>query len=502
MRRLQSFVRGAGLGAAALAASASPPLFTARIDITTEADFVTCVAAGDLMGNGRTDFVSGSGSDRTLRWYEHIGGEFPNFTIHPIHVPTEDEVPRHLAVADVDGDGRLDILAAWSTFHFIRWYENNGQSPPSFAAHDVFANTSQIHGMAVADFTGDGRVDIATCDSSRILLHTRIGGGDVWTAIQIAASGSTSLFAADIDGDGRIDLTTGMTSGSVAWLRNLGGSPPLFELHTVFSGAGTVRAVHAADVDGDGRLDILSASETQHAVRLHRSDGANPPNWSTQTVIEGAEGVKAVWAADLNKDGRLDIISGARTEHTLRWHENLGGEPPEFQTHIVSRDTQWVEAVLAADVDGDGCLDIVSASARDDSVRWHRNDLERPGRVVFEKRVIDSGIQLSHDAVVADLTGDGRPDIIATTYFNTSVRWFENLGGNEPQFIRRSIIEGGGFFYSVWPADINGNGWTDLLIGNTTSPHVWWRQNDGASPPAFLSRVIARYGRVLNTTPL
>ncbi|MEE8488315.1 MAG: FG-GAP-like repeat-containing protein, partial [Gemmatimonadota bacterium] len=85
-------------------------------------------------------------------------------------------------------------------------------------------------------------------------------------------------------------------------------------------------------------------------------------NSERRTIASGGtNGVTSVFAIDLNGDGDVDVLSASTNDDTIAWHENDGNDPPSFTRHIISTNADGASSVFAADLDGDGDVDVVSA---------------------------------------------------------------------------------------------------------------------------------------------
>ena len=300
--------------------SASPS-WTPRTISTASAQGARAVFAGDMDSDGDTDVLSGLFPDDSLAWFENDGAPAPTWTERTIGTATPFGDMRSVFAADVDSDGDMDALAAWSSIASdvkIAWYENSGDTPPLWTAH----------------------------------------------TISTTVYGAQSVFAADIDSDGDLDvLSASATSaeGKIAWNENNGGSPPSWTERSISTARG--RSVFAADVDSDGDQDVLSAS-LDDEVTWYQNNGASPPGWTTRNIAT-LDGVASVFAGDLDSDGDVDALAGAAGTvglgDKLVWYESDGGSPPAWTAHSLSTATDAVWSVSAADLDGDGQLDILAA---------------------------------------------------------------------------------------------------------------------------------------------
>ena len=229
----------------------------------------------------------------------------------------------------------------------------------------------------------------------------------------------------DLDGDGDLDLSValfGYDQGETRWLRNAGGWR--FESQTLQELSGPINA-EIADVDGDRDLDIVTlVSQQWEEIYVHVNDGRGG---FTARRIFGASnedfGSSWISLADLDADGDPDVVysngdafdyatAAGRTWNGVQWLENSGGA--SFTYHRIG-DIPGASSPQAADLDGDGDLDIAVVSAYNNwanpaaqSLVWLEND----GRATFTLHDLASAPTHLVTLAIGDLTGDGRPDLV------------------------------------------------------------------------------------------
>ncbi|MYF71250.1 MAG: VCBS repeat-containing protein [Proteobacteria bacterium] len=137
-------------------------------------------------------------------------------------------------------------------------------------------------------------------------------------------------------------------------------------------------------------------------------------------IATDADGSPSVRAADLDGDGEPDILSASRIDDTIAWHENLGDGAFSGRT-VFATGADAVE-VHAADLDGDGDLDVLSASYEDDKIAWYEN----LGGSFSQQRTIATDADGAGSVHVADLDGDGDPDVVSASYLDDKIAWYEN----------------------------------------------------------------------------
>jgi hypothetical protein len=351
--------------------------------ISTAADVARCVFAVDVDGDGRVDVLSASINDDKIAWYKNGGGVPVVWT--PDTITTAANGAVSVYAADVDGDGRLDVLSASPIDDKIAWYKNGGGYPVVWTPFTVTTTADGAHSVYAADVDGDGRVDVlsASWDDDKIAWYRNGGGSSVvWTpyTIAISADGAASVSAADVDGDGRLDvLSASYIDGKIAWYKNGGGSPVTWTSYTISTTANGANSVYAADVDGDGRVDVLSTSETDD-IAWHKNGGGSPAVWTRHTISTAFDAPVQGYAADVDGDGRLDVLSASYHDNKIAWHKNGGGFPVVWTPYVISTTADGAWSVYAADVDGDGRVDVLSASGNDDKIAWYKNMMCPRGR--------------------------------------------------------------------------------------------------------------------------
>jgi hypothetical protein len=137
--------------------------------------------------------------------------------------------------------------------------------------------------------------------------------------------------------------------------------------------AGT-RYVHPADLDSDGDLDFLTAScyfGNNGTIAWYANDGSGQFG-SEQVICSEARGQISVYAADLDSDGDLDILSSFWGDNKIAWYENEGAGQFAYQ-RVIDAEGYSPASVYAADLDGDGDPDVLSAFYYDDKIVWYEN---------------------------------------------------------------------------------------------------------------------------------
>jgi len=290
--------------------------------------------------------------------------------------------------------------------------------------------------------------------------------------ISTQANGARSVYAADLDGDGDLDVLSANEESpdKIAWYENLGGG--FFGPQQVISlQVDAPKCVHAADLDGDGDMDVLSASQNDDKIAWYENLGGGL--FGPQQVISTQDWghPRSVHAADLDGDGDMDVLSASPGDNKIAWYENLGGGLFGPQ-QIISTQVNFPERVYTADLDGDGDMDVLSASSSDNKIAWYEN----LGGGLFGSQQIISLAYYAISVYSSDLDGDGDMDVLSASMLGNKIAWYENLGGGQfgPQQIISTQANDARWVHS---ADLDGDGDMDVL--SASGSKIAWYENLG-----------------------
>lgn len=331
----------------------------------------------DIDKDGVNDFVI---TERTAAppavWYRRTKAGWKKYVVEsePLHIEAGG------AFADIDGDGDLDIVFGgdWKSNH-VWWWEN---PYPKF----------------------DPKVP--------------------WKRHVIKDSGSTQhhdeLFA-DLDGDGKPELVFWNQGANALYLAHIPADPRRsgpWRLAAIFHSASKSEGLVAADIDGDGKLDIVGGG------RWFRNQGND--KFTPYMIDDSMRDARAA-AGQLVRGGKPEVafVIGDGVSR-LKWYESTGDprQPESWKAHdLLGRDVIHGHSLRLADVDGDGNLDIFCAemgkwtegAAQPNNPHPHMWIFFGDGHGHFTKSEVATGFG-NHESRVADLDGDGRPDILGKPY--------------------------------------------------------------------------------------
>ena len=304
---------------------------------------------------------------------------------------------------------------------------------------------------------------------------------------------ATSVFAIDLDGDGDTDiLSTSDENWTVVWYENLGGSPPAFTKHTITEAARNARSVYATDLDADGDVDVVHGALLGDMVAWHENDGGSPPTFTTHLVSDQAFGTWSIYATDMDGDSDVDLVSAAVIHSRIAWWESDGAETPTFTEHVITNTAKWAQSAHAEDIDGDGDKDIVSASRDDNTIAWFESDGLTPP--TFTKIFIKQALG-AKSVYATDIDGDSDIDVVGAARLSDKVAWYENNGAADPLLEERIITTNADGAISVYATDVNDDGDIDVLSASDQDNRIAWYESNGGTPPTFSEWTISKKAR-------
>jgi hypothetical protein len=414
---------------AAGAQAAQVPFGTQQV-VSTAGDGVRSVFAADLDGDGDLDLVSASEVDDEISWYQNTDGA-GNFGTQKV-ISASAYSAASVFVADLDGDGDQDVLSASVLDDKIAWYENTDGAGNFTAQPAISTAADGAHSVFAADLDGDGDLDVlsASQGDDKIAWYENTDGAGSFGSeqtIDTAALWARSVFAGDVDGDGDQDVLVAHAD-EVTWYENTDGGGNFGSERVISAAAGAATSVLAADLDGDGDLDAVSALfEADEIAWYENTDGAG--NFTAQPALSTtADGATSVFAADLDGDGDLDVLSGSYVADEIAWYENTDGAGSFGSEQVISTATDGPWSVFAADLDGDGDLDVLSASQTDDKLSWYQNQTIHGGAAYPTQTTISTAADYATSVFAADLNGDGDLDVLSASVNDDKIAWYENTG--------------------------------------------------------------------------
>jgi hypothetical protein len=345
--------------------------------------FRTNVAvAADFTGDGKIDVISNSDQKTRLfiapDWKEHIIDD------------TKGHGFIHGEVIDVDRDGDPDFIAARYKPGLVAWFETpKDPTKGKWKMRIADDKLNGIHGILKGDVDGDGKPDLLANSGQPVGDHPNSGGwlripknprkADRWErhifADRDAPGLSHYLGIGDINGDGRADIAMGAKGGFdenkfgkgqwFAWWEAPRDPTKVFRKHQLPGIHPGATNIQPADINGDGKVDILASRGHGQGLIWFEN-----PSWKIHDINKELRSPHCLQVVDMDGDGDIDAATCAYQSRIAAWFENDG--KGNFTTHIVD-DDQAAYDIRAVDMDGDGDLDLLIAGQTSNNVVWCEN---------------------------------------------------------------------------------------------------------------------------------
>ncbi len=345
---------------------------------------------------------------------------------------TGDFISEGAAVADLNKDGRMDIVAGYYWFEAPNWTRHEMAPSRTYDPKKEYSNSFLNLGM-------------------------------------------------DVNQDGWDDAVIVDFPGKPAfWFENPKNKPgPEWTKHIIADSVGIANESPGfVDVDGDGQLDILCGDKAKkQIVWLKPPSKPGETAWqrfalSTENVPGTEPFSHGIGYGDVNKDGFKDVViregwfEGTADKKSGNWvfHKANLGEPCSHMQVL--------------DVNGDGKNDVVSASAHALGVWWHEQIADESGNINFKTHLMSNTTAQTHSSIMADLNGDGRADYITGKRFlahhgrdpgdsdPAMLMWFDFTPGKTPYFTEHLIDNDSGAGLNITVQDMNGDRKPDIVVAN------------------------------------
>jgi len=347
---------------------------------------------------------------------------------------TGDFISEGVTVADVNRDGKTDILAGSFWFEAPDWKRHEISEPRIYFPDTTFSNSFLDFSL---DVNQDGWTDMIriSLPGEEMTWYENPGSGTGhWKERLISMHvGNESPAFEDVDGDGRKDiLCNDPIAKKVVWFKSPAQPGDTTWKEFVISSTpdlATNRYTHGlgwGDMNHDGRPDlIVTMGWWEHPVDPEKTE------WAFHAADFGPECAQ-IYLADPDQDGDMDLISSSAHDYGIWWHENSGDSGKNFLHHEISRIFSESHALAFEDINGDGYADLVTGK------RYYAHNGKDPG---------------AHEPSV--------------------LYWFEFLPGKKPAWTAHKVDDDSGVGLQALVVDMNQDGRPDILVSNKKGLHLF-----------------------------
>lgn len=336
----------------------------------------------DINNDGFMDIVTASLQTFDLRWHQNLDGQ-GNFS-EEIFISNGIAYLLFIDFVDIDSDGDKDLLYLGNNPRVIGWFENlDGLGNFSVSQTIMQSQVDFISSVSIIDLDLDGDLDIITKRTNtfadRIVWYENLDGmanfGDEILLIDLIQEVYPPIMV-DIDSDGLVDILTAHENvgpARLVWYKNLGDETfddeaEIYQFNYVASDFTSIHWMQYVDVNADMKYDII--------ITAHNDDTGTFYYWLENIDNQGNfSDIQPLPAHgrfyDLDNDGDNDMLAGNRLVDRIYWIENVDGQGNYDQESTISTAVDFLRDIRAADFNGDGQLDVVSASLGDNKVAWY-----------------------------------------------------------------------------------------------------------------------------------
>ena len=450
-------------------------LFNTNNGGTVVAGPITNSAMAVTNGLFMTTLDFGSGVFNGTGYWLELGVETNGGTGFVTLAPRQAVLPAPYAILANNASNLLGTLPASQLSGTIPVANVTGVIAPAQVPGSVLVNGASavnLNGTFSGSGAGLSGVNLFSLNTGGAINGTLSGGTFVLASSPVTGSQPDSVVAADVNGDGYVDLiSANFGNGSLTVLTNNGNGG--FAAATTVFGVSGPPNLAAADVNGDGKVDLICASSSTFASIF--TNNGNGQFTLKLPVLSLAYPPNSVVAADLNGDGKADLAiagyslasgSSGVTILTNNGSGNFGSNSTVY--------TYLPTSLSVADVNGDGRPDLITANGNSN---YPLTIFTNNGSGGFGPYAVHYASYLPYGVLAMDINGDGRPDLVTANNGSGNISVLLNNGS--AGFGAVSNYTAGSLPYAVTAGDVNGDGKVDLIVANSGGSSLTVLTNNG-----------------------
>jgi hypothetical protein len=333
--------------------------------------------------------------------------------------------------------------------------------------------------------------------SGQLALSSDTLADPVMHIVETGVDGAYTADTGDINKDGLTDIAAGSYAGGelCVWYADGSGG---WERETVSGLLEGPCGCDVVDIDGDQDLDILCATYIGGRVLLYQNDGTSSPQWTETVICQSFEGGHDVEGCDMDGDGDMDILAASAESDRVNWWRNDGGSPIQWHEQNISDSVDYPCRVQAADLDGDGCMDVVASMWQGSKVTaWYGSG---GGTPTWTEQEVYYPVYGAHSVRVCDVDDDTDPDLVVSEMGGGRLLLFRNGGGSPVSWTREVISTFPSCAYAR-TGDMDGDGDQDILTSSFATAGARWYENDGNGGTWSLHQVASGQGSISCAIP-
>ncbi len=208
----------------------------------------------------------------------------------------------------------------------------------------------------------------------------------------------------------------------IVWWENVDGSGTNWIKHAIEGTSYGGISVNSADINADGYMDVLGAGYAADDITWWENSDTSPGTiWTEHTVDGDFDLARSVYSDDINGDGYIDILGAGNS--SITWWENVDSSGTSWTEHTINGDFDDAESVYSADINGDGYMDVLGAALIADDITWWEN-VDGSGTSWIE-HTVDGAFDGALSVYSADINGDGYMDVLGAALYDYNINWWE-----------------------------------------------------------------------------